>query len=37
MNIAGRLARLGSAVEARHIAEVLAGETAAPAIGKGRR
>lgn len=37
MNIAGRLARLGSAVEARHIAEVLAGETATPAIGKGRR
>lgn len=37
MNIAGRLARLGSAVEARHIAEVLAGETATPAIGKARR
>jgi L-lactate dehydrogenase complex protein LldE len=37
MNIAGRLQRLGSAVEARHIAEVLAGETATPAIGKGRR
>lgn len=34
MNMAGKLKRLGSAVEARHVAEVLAGETAAPAIGE---
>ena len=34
LNIAGKLSRLGIAVEARHIAEVLAGMTdAAPAIG----
>jgi L-lactate dehydrogenase complex protein LldE len=38
MNIAGRLKRVGSRVQARHIAEVLAGDTAAaPAIGEGRR
>jgi L-lactate dehydrogenase complex protein LldE len=36
MNIAGRLKRVGSKVEARHIAEVLAGDLAAPAIGGGR-
>jgi len=33
MNIAGRLKRLGSRVEARHVAEVLAGGTLAPPIG----
>ena len=33
MNIAGRLKRRGSAVEARHVAEVLAGPLAAPPIG----
>jgi L-lactate dehydrogenase complex protein LldE len=35
MNMAGRLKRLGSKVEARHVAEVLAGETTAPPIGAG--
>ena len=34
LNMAGRLKRLGSAVQARHVAEVLAGETAGPAIGE---
>jgi len=33
MNIAGRLARRGDPVDARHIAEVLAGRTDAPPIG----
>jgi L-lactate dehydrogenase complex protein LldE len=33
MNIAGRLKRRGSRVEARHVAEVLAGPLAAPPIG----
>jgi len=33
MNIAGRLKRLGSKVEARHVAEVLAGSVSAPPIG----
>jgi L-lactate dehydrogenase complex protein LldE len=33
MNIAGRLSRLGSRIEVRHVAEVLAGATAQPAIG----
>lgn len=33
MNIAGRLSRRGEAVEARHIAEVLAGTADGPAIG----
>ena len=33
MNIAGRLKRLGSKVEARHVAEVLAGAPFAPPIG----
>jgi L-lactate dehydrogenase complex protein LldE len=32
MNIAGRLKREGSRVEARHVAEVLAGELEAPPI-----
>ena len=35
MNIAGRLRRTGSRVQARHVAEVLAGMTGAPAIGDG--
>ncbi|MGE5271669.1 MAG: heterodisulfide reductase-related iron-sulfur binding cluster, partial [Thiohalocapsa sp.] len=33
LNIAGKLSRLGIAVEARHVAEILAGMTDAPAIG----
>jgi L-lactate dehydrogenase complex protein LldE len=33
MNIAGRLSRRGEAVEARHIAEILAGTANGPAIG----
>lgn len=32
MQIAGRLAREGSSVEARHVAEILSGMTEAPAI-----
>jgi L-lactate dehydrogenase complex protein LldE len=36
LNIAGRLKREGSTVQARHVAEVLAGMTDAPAIGEGR-
>jgi L-lactate dehydrogenase complex protein LldE len=36
MNIAGRLSRRGETVEARHIAEVLAGMTDGPAIGGAR-
>lgn len=34
MNMAGRLKRLGSAVQVRHIAEVLAGDVITPAIGE---
>jgi L-lactate dehydrogenase complex protein LldE len=34
MNMAGKLARQGSPIEVRHVAEILAGETASPAIGK---
>lgn len=34
MNMAGKLKRKGSAVEVRHVAEVLAGEVGAPAIGE---
>ncbi|MCC7168022.1 MAG: (Fe-S)-binding protein [Rhodospirillales bacterium] len=34
MNMAGRLKRRGSAVKARHVAEVLAGQTDHPAIGE---
>lgn len=34
MNIAGKLTRNGSAIDVRHIAEVLAGEMSAPPIGK---
>jgi len=37
LNIAGKLARLGIRVEARHVAEILAGATDAPAIGAPRR
>ena len=33
MNIAGRLSRLGAAIEVRHVAEVLAGTTQQPPIG----
>ncbi|HEX5079998.1 MAG TPA: (Fe-S)-binding protein [Geminicoccaceae bacterium] len=36
MNIAGRLKRQGSRVEARHVAEVLAGELDAPPIAAAR-
>ena len=35
LNIAGLLKRRGSAVEVRHVAEVLAGRTDTPAIGEG--
>ena len=35
MNMAGKLTRDGSAIEVRHVAEVLAGETDGPAIGGG--
>lgn len=34
LNMAGRLKRMGSGVQARHIAEVLAGDVATPAIGE---
>lgn len=37
MNMAGKLKREGSAVEVRHVAEVLAGMTDQPAIGEKRR
>jgi L-lactate dehydrogenase complex protein LldE len=33
MNMAGKLSRNGSAMEVRHVAEVLAGMTEAPGIG----
>ena len=33
MNIAGRLSRLGAAIEVRHVAEVLAGDLEQPPIG----
>lgn len=36
LNIAGKLKREGSKVQARHVAEVLAGMTAEPAIGEER-
>lgn len=35
MNIAGRLKRLGSDVEVRHVAEILAGDLTSPPIGEG--
>ncbi|MGE0846098.1 MAG: (Fe-S)-binding protein [Flavobacteriaceae bacterium] len=37
MNMAGKLSREGSGVEVRHVAEVLAGMTDGPAIGKPER
>jgi L-lactate dehydrogenase complex protein LldE len=37
LNIAGKLKRQGSAVESRHVAEVLAGMTDLPAIGEAGR
>ena len=37
LHIAGKLTRDGSAVECRHVAEVLAGMTDTPAIGRARR
>ncbi len=37
LNIAGRLKRVGSDIETRHVAEVLAGETRLPAIAAGSR
>ncbi|MBE0531592.1 MAG: (Fe-S)-binding protein [Rhodospirillales bacterium] len=37
LNIAGRLKRKGSAMQARHVAEVLAGSLDAPAIGEPGR
>ena len=37
MNMAGKLKREGTAIEVRHVAEVLAGMTDKPAIGGGRR
>jgi L-lactate dehydrogenase complex protein LldE len=37
LNMAGRLKRQGSAVQARHVAEVLAGMADGPAIGEGAR
>jgi L-lactate dehydrogenase complex protein LldE len=36
MNMAGKLAREGKPISARHIAEVLAGMTDEPAIGAGK-
>jgi L-lactate dehydrogenase complex protein LldE len=36
LNIAGRLKRMGSGVQVRHVAEVLAGDLATPAIGEAR-
>jgi L-lactate dehydrogenase complex protein LldE len=37
MNMAGKLQRVGHKVEARHVAEVLAGMTDVPAIGEAQR
>jgi L-lactate dehydrogenase complex protein LldE len=36
INIAGKLKRMGSKVQARHVAEVLAGMAQDPAIGEGQ-
>jgi L-lactate dehydrogenase complex protein LldE len=36
LNMAGRLRRVGSGLQVRHVAEVLAGATETPAIGDGR-
>ena len=35
MNMAGKLKRRGSALQARHVAEVLAGDLSGPALGEG--
>ena len=37
MNMAGKLQREGSAVVARHVAEVLAGMADGPAIGESQK
>ena len=37
MNMAGKLKRAGSAIEVRHVAEVLAGMADGPAIGEARK
>lgn len=37
MNMAGKLSRQGSDIDVRHVAEVLAGMTDTPAIGKAKR
>ncbi|HVI86792.1 MAG TPA: (Fe-S)-binding protein, partial [Dongiaceae bacterium] len=37
LNMAGKLKRQGSPVQARHVAEVLAGMMDEPAIGEGER
>ena len=37
LNMAGKLKRRGATVQARHVAEVLAGELADPAIGEPER
>lgn len=37
LNMAGRLKRQGSSIQARHVAEVLAGDVAIPAIGESER
>ena len=37
MNMAGKLSREGSAVKARHVAEILAGMADGPAIGEGEQ
>jgi L-lactate dehydrogenase complex protein LldE len=37
MNMAGKLQRDGTAIEVRHVAEVLAGMTGEPAIGAPAR
>jgi L-lactate dehydrogenase complex protein LldE len=37
LHIAGKLSRDGSPIECRHVAEVLAGMTEAPAIGQARK
>ena len=36
MNMAGKLKREGSAIKARHVAEVLAGNLTSPPIGEGK-
>ena len=37
LNMAGKLRRRGATVQARHVAEVLAGMVDTPAIGEGER